>query len=270
MTNKIPQVVKRLRPDIKVYHKTLNILSSKLIQYFILFLIVGSIASIIISSFTQISKPIKITTFLFTYLASFLFTVEYILRILSAPALFPHQSERKARKNYIWSFFGFVDLVALLPFILTYLYWDTPMLHLIILTHIFIIFKLIRYSKALRIIGRALHDAKEELIAAYTICGIMICFSAILMYYTENTAQPEAFANIGDGLWWAIITFTTVGYGDIYPITVLGKMLGGVISLIGIGMIALPTGIISSAFMNVLQEKKKKEVKHTDETESKK
>lgn len=261
MTNKIPPASQKLRPGIKYYHKILKVLSSKVIQYFILFLILGSIAAIIISSFTEITAIVKLGTFVFTYLASLLFMVEYGLRIISAPAQFPHLSEKKARLNYLFSFFGFVDFVALQPFILTYLYWDTPMLHLIILAHIFIIFKLIRYSKALRIIGQALQEAKEELIAAYTICGIMICFSAIIMYYTENKAQPESFANIGDGLWWAIITFTTVGYGDIYPITVLGKMLGGIISLIGIGMIAIPTGIISSAFMNVIQEKKKKENK---------
>lgn len=261
MTDKIQQVVGKPRPNIRFYHRILNLLGSKLIQYFILFLITGSIASIIISSFREITPLIKVVLFLFTNLASLLFMIEYILRIISAPALFPHLTEKRARLNYLLSFFGFVDFVALLPFILTYLYWETPMLHLIILTHIFIIFKLIRYSKALHIIGRALRDAREELIAAYTICGIMICFSAILMYYTENKAQPDAFANIGDGLWWAMITFTTVGYGDVYPVTVLGKILGGAISLIGIGMIALPTGIISSAFMNVIQEKKKKDGK---------
>ena len=81
------------------------------------------------------------------------------------------------------------------------------------------------------------------------------------MYYSERGAQPEAFANIGDGFWWAIVAFTTVGYGDIYPITALGRLLSSIISLIGIAMIAIPTGIISSAFMSMLLEKKKKEEK---------
>lgn len=85
----------------------------------------------------------------------------------------------------------------------------------------------------------------------------MLGFSGILMYYIERNAQPEAFANIGDGLWWAIVAFTTVGYGDIYPITPVGRLLSSLISLIGIAMIAIPTGIISSAFMNMLLNKQK-------------
>lgn len=240
------------------YRNILDVLSRPLARYLSMFLILGSIASIVLSSFSEVGDRIKLLLFLFTYVASFLFAVEYILRTVSAPALFPHLPPAKARRNYLYSFFGFVDFVALLPCVLTYLYWDTPTLHLIILTHIFIVFKLIRYSQALHIIGRVLRDAREELAAAYTICIIVVCFAAILMYYIEQEAQPDKFSNIGDGLWWAIVTFTTVGYGDVYPVTVLGKMLGGVISLVGIGMIALPTGIISSAFMNVMQEKKRK------------
>lgn len=107
-------------------------------------------------------------------------------------------------------------------------------------------------------IGTALKTVREELITAYTACGIMLGFSGILMYYIERNAQPEAFENIGDGFWWAIVAFTTVGYGDIYPITPLGRLLSSIISLIGIAMIAIPTGIISSAFMNMLIEKNRK------------
>lgn len=95
----------------------------------------------------------------------------------------------------------------------------------------------------------------------------MVCFSAILMYYIERDAQPDVFKNVGDSLWWAIVAFTTVGYGDIYPITPLGKLLSCIISLIGIAMIAIPTGIISSAFINIIQ-KKEKEKEKEKETEA--
>lgn len=97
---------------------------------------------------------------------------------------------------------------------------------------------------------------KEDLITAYTACGILMGFAGILMYYIERNAQPEAFSNIGDGFWWAIVSFTTVGYGDLYPITNLGRLLGSIISLIGIAMIAIPTGIISSAFMSAIINKR--------------
>lgn len=123
--------------------------------------------------------------------------------------------------------------------------------------YIFIIFKLIRHSQSFQLIGRALSSVRDELTTAYTACFIMVCFSAILMYYIERDAQPDVFKNVGDSLWWAIVAFTTVGYGDIYPITPLGKLLSCIISLIGIAMIAIPTGIISSAFINIIQKKQK-------------
>ena len=125
--------------------------------------------------------------------------------------------------------------------------------------NIFIIFKLIRHSRSFRVIGKALASVKEELETAYTASFITICFSAILMYYIERSAQPEVFENIGDGIWWAIITFATVGYGDIYPITPLGKLLGCIICLVGVAMVAIPTGIISSSFINIVQKKEKKQ-----------
>ena len=121
-----------------------------------------------------------------TYVSSFVFLVEYIARILSAPALYPGRKAVKARLKYTFSFYGFVDFVAVLPCILTYIYWDTEVVHVIILPYIFIIFKLIRHSRSFRIIGRALSAVKEELETAYTASFITICFSAILMYYIER------------------------------------------------------------------------------------
>ena len=110
-----------------------------------------------------------------------------------------------------------------------------------------------------RIIGMALASVREELETVYTASFITICFSAILMYYIERNAQPEVFKNIGDGIWWTIITFATVGYGNIYPITFLGKLLGCIICLVGVAMVAIPTGIISSSFINIVQKKEQRE-----------
>lgn len=240
----------------RLYEWILRHFTSKGFQYLVMFFIMGSIGSVIFSSFDS-AKPYILWLFGFTYFSSIVFTIEYLLRILSAPLSQPKLPKHKARLRYLFSFYGFVDFVAVLPFLLVYLYWDTKVAHLLILPYIFIVFKLIRYSKSFQLIGSVLYEVKNELITAYTACGILVCFSAILMYYIERNAQPEAFSNIGDGLWWAVVAFTTVGYGDIYPITPLGKILSSVISLIGIAMIALPTGIVSSAFMSVMQKKKK-------------
>lgn len=167
----------------------------------------------------------------------------------------------KARLRYLFSFYGLIDFVAIIPFMVIYVYKETPHVHLVVLAYVLIIFKLIRYSRSFQMIGTVLRTVREELVTAYTACGIMLGFSGILMYYIKRYAQPQTFENIGDGFWWAIVAFTTVGYGDIYPITPLGRLLSSIISLIGIAMIAIPTGIISSAFMSMLIEKKQKEKK---------
>lgn len=262
MEQKDSGITKRMLPKalkhIKIYLLIQKSLKSRWFHYTVLFFIIASIAAIIFSSFES-SASYQRPLFGVTYLAAFVFTIEYILHIMAAPANHPELNPLRARLRYVFSFFGFVDFVAILPFILIHRYWNTEVANLIILPYIFIIFKMIRYSKSFRLIGEVLYKAKDELITAYTACGIMVCFSAILMYYIEHKAQPEAFANIGDGLWWSIVAFTTVGYGDIYPITPLGKVLSSIISLIGIAMIALPTGIISSAFMSIMQKQKKDE-----------
>ncbi len=242
----------------KLYFLIQRFLRGKFARYFVLFFIFISILAVIASSFKEMA-PYKIPLFAVSHLASLVFLVEYSARILAAPALRRGQSKLKARMKYVFSFYGFVDFVAILPCVLTHIYWDTPIVHIIILPYIFIIFKLIRHSSSFQTIGKALVAVKEELATAYTACLITVCFSAILMYYIERSAQPEVFANIGDGMWWAIVTFATVGYGDIYPITPMGKVLGSVICLIGVAMVAIPTGIISSSFINIIQKKEAKQ-----------
>lgn len=237
------------------YNIILKALRSKTFRYFVLFFIIGSITSIILSSY-DISKAEKNYLSKFLWLSTIIFTIEYILRIFSSPALFPKVSRTKSRLKYLISFYGIVDFVAIIPSLGIHLHWGTKVAHLIMLPYIFIIFKLIRYSKSFKLLAKVFQRAKDELITAYTVCGIMICFSAILMYYIEHSAQPDIFRNIGEGFWWAVTSFTTIGYGDIYPITPLGKILSGIISLIGICMIALPTGIITASFMKMVNEKK--------------
>lgn len=249
--NKISPIIKHE----KIYKAIHRQLMTKWFQTSVLLCIVGSITAIIYSSFEE-SAPYRNYLYSFNYFASLVYTIEYVLRLIAAPLQYPDSKYWKARLRYVFSFYGIIDFVAILPFVLIYLYKDSPSMHMIVLAYILIIFKLIRYSRSFRMIGWVLSQVKEELITAYTACGIMLCFSGILMYYIERNAQPQAFANIGDGFWWAIVAFTTVGYGDIYPITPLGRILSSLISLIGIAMIAIPTGIISSAFMNMILEKK--------------
>lgn len=242
----------------KAYNFILRALKSKKFRNFILYCIIASIGSVVLESFHAL-KDYSLLLFAITYFTSLVFLVEYILRFIAAPSIHADYSPWRARFKYLFSFYGFIDFIAFLPCVLVYYFWNTDIIHAIILPYVLTVFKLIRYSQSFRLIGQVLSSVKEELTTAYTACGILVCFSAILMYYIEHNAQPEGFKNIGDGLWWAIVSFTTVGYGDLYPITPLGKLLSSIISLIAIAMIALPTAIISSSFMNIMQQKQQQQ-----------
>ena len=153
-----------------------------------------------------------------------------------------------ARKplNYICSFFGIVDLLAIAPFYLT-TGLDLRSIRAFRLLRLFQILKLVRYSRAIQRIHLAFKRCREELILFACTSMILLYLSAVGIYYFENPAQPEVFSSVYHCLWWAVSTLTTVGYGDIVPITVAGKIFTTVILLIGIGVIAVPTALISSA-----------------------
>lgn len=172
------------------------------------------------------------------------FTIEYILRIYVADS----------KPKFIFSFFGLIDLVAILPFYLSFGV-DLRSLRALRFLRLFRILKLVRYNKAMNHFVRAIKSAKEEILLFIFITMMLIYFSAVGIYYFENEAQPEHFTSIFDSLWWAIITLTTVGYGDVYPITVGGKVFTFFILMIGLGIVAIPTGIISSALTRSIDKK---------------
>tara|TARA_R110002073_G_scaffold40547_5_gene115157 strand:- start:294050 stop:294766 length:717 start_codon:yes stop_codon:yes gene_type:complete len=173
------------------------------------------------------------------------FSVEYLLRL--------YVSEKKLR--FVFSFFGLVDLFAILPFYLSFGV-DLRALRALRFLRLFSILKMVRYNRAIKHFSRSVMYAKEEIQLFIFVTLILIYLSAVGIYYFENAAQPEVFSSIFDSLWWAVITLTTVGYGDVYPITVGGKMFTFVILLIGLGIVAIPTGIISSALTKSIDEKK--------------
>lgn len=231
-----------------------KILKSKVVTFMALLFILLSVTAVIMSSFNECRQYGALFQTIIHF-SSAVFLIEYLLRIYAAPALYPELPAYKSRFRYIFSFYGVVDFVAVIPFIMTYFYWDTEIVHIIILPYVFTVFKLIRYSTAFQLILKVMKTVRAELLTAFTACLIIICFSAILVYFVEKGAQPEVFRNIGDSMWWAVITFTTVGYGDIYPVTPVGRILCAFISFVGIAMLAIPTGIISSAFISIMKDK---------------
>jgi voltage-gated potassium channel len=165
-----------------------------------------------------------------------IFTIEYLLRIYVA----------NHKLKFIFSVFGLIDFLAILPFYLAFGV-DLRSLRALRFLRLFRIFKLVRYNRAMTQFTRAIKSAKEQIFLFIFITLILIYFAAVGIYYFENQAQPEHFSSVFDSLWWAIITLTTVGYGDVYPITIGGKMFTFFILMIGLGIVAIPTGIISSA-----------------------
>ena len=233
--------------------------NNKVSRYFDIFissLIFINIIFIILESFEELKDYNHYFEIVET-ITVIIFSIEYFLRLWTSDLLFPHLGKVKARFRFIFSFLGFIDLIAIMPFYLPFFFTiDLRMLRIMRLARLLRIFKLNRYSKSLNLIGRVLRQKKDELSATIFITLILLLFASTLMYYIEHAEQPEAFSNIIETFWWAIATLTTVGYGDVYPITGWGRFLGGVIAVLGIGIVALPTGILSSAFLDELNHSK--------------
>ncbi len=230
--------------------------------YFINFiygLIILNVFAIILGSYKEIRSNYEDLLNYFEIFSVIIFTVEYILRFWTADLEYENESPFISKIKFTFSFYGLIDLFAILPFYLPLIFpFDLRVIRILRLFRLLRIFKLGRLSKSMKLIANVLRDTKSELFITVFVAFILLVLSSTLMYYFENDAQPDKFDNIGDALWWAVATLTTVGYGDVYPITGIGKLLSAIIALIGIGFVALPTGILSSAFIERIQKEKGK------------
>lgn len=223
----------------------------KIFNSVIVLLILLNVVTIIADTFKLPQTAKTVINYIDT-VSVIIFTIEYLLRIFTADLLYPNLSPIRARIKYIFSFMAIVDLLAILPFYVPFIIKiDLRSLRLLRLLRLVRLFKLNRYTSALRTVGAVLVKKKNQLLSSVFVVFILMLISSILMYNIENEAQPDVFDNAFSALWWSVATFTTVGYGDIYPITALGKILSSVIALLGIGLVAVPTGIISAGFMEI-------------------
>jgi voltage-gated potassium channel len=209
---------------------------------FIQALIVLSLISFSIETLPSLSESLLLWLRAFEIFSVIVFTVEYLLRIyVSTP-----------RHTYIFSFFGIVDIAAILPFYIG-TGVDLRSIRAFRLLRLFRIFKLARYSAAVQRFHRALSIAKEEIVLFLSATVILLYLGAVGIYYFESDAQPEQFGAVFHCLWWAVATLTTVGYGDVYPITVGGRIFTFFILLIGLGVISVPAGLVASALAKARQ-----------------
>lgn len=184
-----------------------------------------------------------------------IFSIEYILRVWTASEMFPEMSPFRARLKYIRSFQAVIDLVSLLPYFVTFISANLIVLRMFKTLRLFRVFKANRYTNALRDIGAVFKRKSHQLISSMLVVFFLMIIASVLMYDAEHEAQPDKFNNAFSGMWWAIATLTTVGYGDIYPITIMGKIMSAIIALLGIGLVAVPTGIITAGFSEQIDKK---------------
>ncbi|MCP3965150.1 MAG: ion transporter [Lentisphaerae bacterium] len=193
------------------------------------------------------------------------FTFEYCLRVWTCVENKKYSSPITGRIKFIFSPMAVVDILAILPFFISLGRINLVTLRALRLFRILRVFKMGRYYSSLSIMRNVFQNKKEELILTTVILVFILFMSSSLIYYAENQAQPEAFSSIPKSMWWATITLTTVGYGDTYPVTFLGKIIAALIAITGIGMFALPTGIIGAGFVEEIKKRKsdKKKQKNT-------
>ena len=250
-----------------VLNNRTNPMGRRIIRPIVLILATLNILSLMLYSYDPSLLIYKIVTEI-SYYSGVIFTIEYTLRLWVSNLDANKKEKRWNRVKYIFSFFGGVDFIAVLPLLIPLLLpEDHFAVEVINFTRIFLILKMIRYSKGFKLVKDVMQSVRKELTMVFSTALVVVTFASMLMYYIEKGHQPEVFSSIGQSFWWAVITFSTVGYGDIYPITPVGQLLGGVIAIISIGMVAMPTAIISSALTSRIQADKDKRVTKSEEKE---
>lgn len=205
-------------------------------HYFIQTLILLSLIAYAIETLPGLSPAVQDSLYVFEIFTVTVFTVEYLLRIYVAPKPL----------RYIFSFYGVIDLLAILPFYLNSAL-DWRALRSFRILRLVRALKMIRYNRALERFTIAARMVREEIVLFFIITFIVLYLTSAGIYYFENEAQPEAFASIFHSFWWSIVTLTTVGYGDVYPVTVGGKIFTFFVLIIGVGIVTVPAGLVASS-----------------------
>ena len=227
---------------------------SRCINYALIALIVGNVIAVLLESVNEIYKNYQLYFDTFENLSIVIFTMEYILRFWSVAEKDPFESEWRLRWKYVTSGAAIIDLLAILPaYINFFVQIDLRFLRTLRLLRLL---KLTRYFVSLQILLRVIEREKGSFQAVVFILGIMIVMAAAGIYVVESSAQPDVFSSIPASMWWAVVTLTTVGYGDVTPITPVGRFLGALITILGVGLAALPAGILASGLASELEQRK--------------
>ncbi len=227
---------------------------SMLFDKFMMTLICLNFIAIILESEEILNSMFGYYFRIFEIFSIVVFTIEYIGRLWSCTSDHKFSSPITGRIKYFFTPLVLIDLIAILPFYLTFLVVDVRFLRVFRVFRFLRLSKQIKYMKSFRMISEVLTRKKAELTTSVIIMVMMMLIAATLMYYAEHDAQPEKFSSIIGSMWWAIVTLTTIGYGDVTPITPIGKILGAISAVCGVGLFGMPAGIIVSGFTEIISE----------------
>ena len=231
-------------------------LPGKLFDGFMIGLISLNVVAFAFETVYSISIPYKSHFNNFEIFSTVIFTVEYGLRLWSCTLARGYRHPIFGRLKFVLMPLSLIDLFSVLPLYLFFFFPNWVFVREIHLLRLARLLKIGRYSESIRTLGKVVASKRSELLSATFTVFTLLMISASLVYFAEHAAQPELYPNIPASMWWSVVTLTSVGYGDVYPITPFGKLLGGVIAVLGLGLVALPTGILASGFAEEVQRQR--------------
>ena len=250
MTNKALQTVYEILEGVNSNKAT------KAFQIFIISLISVNVLVVIIETEESVLDEYGYLFTPFEIFSIIVFTLEYSGRIIVCKLNPKYQNSKFGLIRFVLTPMMLIDLAAILPFFLPFVIADLRIIRIIRLLRLFRLFKLARYSDPMKTLGEVIKTKAGDLSVAFFILFIVLIFASSLMYYAEHQAQPELFSSIPTSMWWGVITLTTIGYGDVYPVTIAGKIIGAGVAILGIAVYAIPTGIMASAFTEELRRRR--------------
>jgi len=234
-------------------------ITSRLFDIFIMSLIALNLIAVVLESVPSIDAKYGHLLHNFDLISLYIFTMEYVMRIWGCTADPRYKHPVWGRLRYAVTPMAMIDLLAILPFFIPMiLAFDLREIRAVRLFRFFRVFKLVRYSQSLHMLGAVLRDKREELAIICVGEVFMLIFISSVMYHVEHTAQPDKFGSIPQAMWWGVVTLTTVGYGDVAPVTAFGKLCGGVLALSGVALFAIPAGILASGFTSAFKYGRRK------------
>lgn len=229
---------------------------SKLFDYFIVCMIVLSITVTFMQTFDQLDHMRKLLNRI-EFFTIIVFIIEYVLRIYTSDLLYPKEKKWKAVLLFAFSFYGLVDLLTILSYFSDLYSNGIVALRMIRAVRIMRLFKINKSFDAFNVVSGVLKEKRNQIISSIFLIAMLILGASLCMYGFEHEAQPDVFNNAFSGIWWAMSTVLTIGYGDIYPITLGGRLIAICIALLGVCAVAIPTGVISAGFMEYYTKIKK-------------